>query len=314
MKKKKKLSIVFPVYENELNLPFLLDEIVEFEKKIDSYDLELIFIDDGSKDNSFREMKKLKQILKVNIKLIQFTQNFGQAAALQCGWTVASGDFIGNISSDQQDPLLIFKRMLNYLEDDYDIVIAARKKREDGIISDFLSNFFFYFINKFVIKDYPIMGSDLMLFTKEVKDYILKRDERGNSEVSILIRSGFKYNIIYYDRIKRKYGKNQTSLFKKITAMIDIIFSNSYIPIRLVSIMGFLLGFFGLLYGVYVIYQKFIDFNSTDNLGWASTISILSIFSGFILISLGIIGEYFWRIFENIKKPNIYSIKERTFD
>ena len=105
-------------------------------------------------------------------------------------------------------------------------------------------------------------------------------------------------------------GLNQTSFFRKITAIIDIIFSNSYLPIRFVSVVGLLLGTFGVLYGFNVIYQKFLDINSTVNLGWASTISIISIFSGVILISLGIIGEYFWRILENIKKPEWYTINK----
>ncbi|MBI87155.1 MAG: hypothetical protein CMG63_03645 [Candidatus Marinimicrobia bacterium] len=307
---KKTLSIIFPVFENGQNLPHLYEEIVEFKKSLNNIDLELIFIDDGSTDNSFEEMEKIKKNFIGKTRLIQFTKNFGQASALNCGWKIAKGDYIGNISSDQQDPLSIFNKMLEHLIKDNSIVIAARKKRNDGLTSDFISKFFFSIVNRYVIKEYPPMGSDLMLFTKEVRDYLILRDERGNNEVALLLRSGYKYRFVYYERHKRKYGKNKTSFFRKITALIDIVFSNSYIPIRIVSIVGFFLGFFGISYGIFVIYKKFLEINSSVNLGWASTISIISIFSGFILISLGIIGEYFWRILENIKKPEWYTINK----
>tara|TARA_B100000900_G_scaffold402112_1_gene407609 strand:- start:2342 stop:3286 length:945 start_codon:yes stop_codon:yes gene_type:complete len=307
---KKMLSIIFPVYQNGENLSYLYKEIIKFKKELTDIDLELIFIDDGSSDNSFEEMKKIRDKSGENTILVQFTRNFGQASALNCGWKIANGDYIGNISSDQQDPLIIFNRMLEHINSDTSIVIAAREKRNDGLISDFLSKIFFSFINKHIFNEYPPMGSDLMLFTKEVRDYLILKDERGNNEVALLLRSGFKYEIIFYERTKRKRGKNQTTFFRKITALIDIVFSNSYIPIRIVSILGFFLGFFGILYGIHVIYQKVSDLESTVNLGWASTISIISIFSGFILISLGIIGEYFWRIMENIKKPERYTINK----
>ena len=311
MKKDKKvLSIVFPVFENEKNLPHLYNEIIDFKKQFNKCTLQLIFIDDGSKDNSFLQLQKLKEKLEIETVLIQFTRNFGQASALQCGWRIASGDYIGNISSDQQDPLIIFKKMIEMIDNEYKIVLAARNNRNDGFMADNLSKLFYYFIKKYILKEYPVMGSDLMLFTKEVRDYIIRRDERGNSEVSILIKSGFKHKVVYYNRKKRLNGLNQTSFFRKITAIIDIIFSNSYLPIRFVSVVGLLLGTFGVLYGFNVIYQKFLDINSTVNLGWASTISIISIFSGVILISLGIIGEYFWRILENIKKPEWYTINK----
>ena len=307
---RKTLSIIFPVYQNGQNLPYLYEEIVKFKKELNNIDLELIFIDDGSTDNSFEEMEKIRKNIKGNTKLIQFTRNFGQASALNCGWKVAKGDYIGNISSDQQDPLSIFNKMLEQLTNDISIVIAARMKRNDGLASDFISKNFFSIVNKYVVKEYPPMGSDLMLFTKEVRDYLILRDERGNNEVALLLRSGFKYRFVYYERHKRKHGKNKTSFFRKITALIDIVFSNSYIPIRIVSILGIFLGCFGISYGIFVIYKKFLEINSSVNLGWASTISIISIFSGFILISLGIIGEYFWRILENIKKPEWYTINK----
>lgn len=311
MKKNKKvLSIVFPVFENEKNLPHLYSEIIDFKKQFNKCTLQLIFIDDGSKDNSFLELQRLKKKLEIETILIQFTRNFGQASALQCGWRIASGDYIGNISSDQQDPLIIFKKMVQEINDDYKIVLGARKKRSDGFISDSLSKLVFYFINRYVLKEYPSMGSDLMLFTKEVRDYIIERDERGNGEVPILIKSGFKHKVVFYTRKKRIHGQNQTSFLRKFTAIIDIVFSNSYMPIRYVSLLGLALGTFGIFYGLFVIYQKFLDIDSTVNLGWASTISIISIFSGFILISLGIIGEYFWRILENIKKPQWYTINK----
>ena len=121
---KKKLSIIFPVYQNSKNLPLLLDEIKVFSKSIDEYELEFIFVDDGSTDNSFKQLLEIKKKLGHAIKLIKLSENFGQFPAVICGWNHATGDLIGNISSDQQDPLITFKKMLKLIDHDTKIVFA----------------------------------------------------------------------------------------------------------------------------------------------------------------------------------------------
>lgn len=311
---KKILSVVFPVYQNEKNLPHLLIEINDFIDRLIDYDCEFIFVDDGSTDNSFEQLKILKEKLSAKTKLIQFTKNFGQLSALQCGWKFASGDYIGIISSDQQDPLLIFKKMLKLMDSNTEIVLATRSTRNDGFLINFFSNFYYFFVKKFIISDYPRGGCDVYLFSKNVKEYLLNRDERGNHVVASLINSGFHFKTIPYKRKKRKHGKNQTKIFRRITIFIDVVVTNSYIPIRLISFFGLLLGLFGITFGIIVIIIRLNDLSNTANMGWASIIALLSILSGMILFSLGVIGEYFWRIMENIKKPAKYAVKNKILD
>ncbi|MFL3005356.1 MAG: glycosyltransferase [Candidatus Neomarinimicrobiota bacterium] len=312
--KKKILSVVFPVYQNAKNLPHLLIEINDFINNLIDYDCEFIFVDDGSTDSSFKEMKILKEKLKARTKLIQLTKNFGQLSALQCGWKFASGDFIGVISSDQQDPLLIFKKMLKLMDSNTEIVLATRSTRNDGLLINLFSNFYYIFVKKFIISDYPRGGCDVYLFSKSVKEHLLNRDERGNHVVASLINSGFYFKTIPYDRKKRKHGKNQTKILKRITIFIDVVVTNSYLPIRLISFFGLLLGISGIIFGIIVIIIRLNDLSNTANMGWASIIALLSILSGMILFSLGVIGEYFWRMMENIKKPMTYAVKKKLLD
>ena len=143
---------------------------------------------------------------------------------------------------------------------------------------------------------------------------MLAKDERGNHIVANLINSGFHYKKVSYERKKRKYGKNQTRFFKRITLLIDVIVSNSYLPIRFISTTGLIIGIFGIGFGTFIIIQRLIHIPSTEHIGWASIISLLSIFSGLILFSLGIIGEYFWRVMENFKKVPHFSIKKQYLD
>lgn len=310
----KKLSIIFPVYQNYENLPDLLDEIKDFLIRVDEYELELIFVDDGSTDNSFNQLLKIKKNLGSKVKLIKLNENFGQFPAVICGWDHATGDLIGNISSDQQDPLITFKKMLELIDQNTKIVLAYRDRRDDGFLINQISKIFYYFISTFVISKYPKTGCDLTLFTSEVKDYLRTKDERGNQALPMLMRSGFNYKTLYYRRRKRTKGKNQTKFFKRITLLIDVVVSNSYFPVRMISFSGLCLGFAGIIFGLYIIIDRLNNIASDLFMGYASIISIISILSGAILLSLGITGEYFWRLMENIKKPNIYSIEKRIID
>ncbi len=308
------LSIVFPVYQNEKNLPHLLDEIILFISEIKGYRLEFIFVDDGSTDDSFNEMKAIKNNLGSKVKLIQLNKNYGQLSALRCGWKFASGDFIGVISSDQQDPIIVFKKMITLLDENTEIVLATRSNRDDGLILNLFSRINYFLIKKFIIKNYPSGGCDVYLFSNNVKKHLLNKDERGNHGVASLINSGYDFKMVSYERMKRKHGKNQTKFFKRITILIDTIVSNSYLPLRLISFIGLLLGIFGIFFGLFVIIIRLKDLSNTAYMGWASIISLLSVFSGMILFSLGIIGEYFWRMMENIKKPMTYAIKQKKID
>ena len=311
---RKLFSIVFPVYQNGKNLPHLAKEIADFINSFNKYDLEFVFVDDGSTDDSFKQMQNIKDNFGSQVKLIQLSKNFGQGSAMRCGWEYASGDYIGNISSDQQDPLILFKKMLKLVDINTEIVLATRSDRNDGVIINFCSSIFYFFVKKFIIPDFPFGGCDVYLFSKNVKNYLLLKDERGNHNAASLINSGFHYEKISYTRKKRKHGKNQTKILKRITVLIDIIVSNSHLPIRFISSTGLIIGIFGIGFGIFIIIQRLINLSSTEHMGWASTISLLSIFSGLILFSLGIIGEYFWRIMENFKKDPLFSVKKRTID
>lgn len=305
------VSIIFPVYFNEPNLPYLAKEIDNFTKEVSFFSFEFIFVDDGSPDQSYIEMQKLLEIIKAKVTLVQLTRNFGQGAAVRAGFEIASGDVIGTISSDQQDPLIVFKGMLKSWENGCKVVLAARNNRSDGFLLDKLSIIFFKFISKNIIPGFPEMGCDVFLIDKEVKENLIKKDERGNHIVAILLALGYKSEIILYERKPRRRGKNQTKIIKRVLALYDTILSNSFLPIRAVTVIGVLWGLAGVIYGISIITYRFLNpLEVMDSQGWASIVTMISVFSGITLFSLGIIGEYLWRILENVKKTKWYTTKK----
>ncbi len=305
------ISIIFPVYFNEPNLPHLAKEIDELISIVDNYSFEFIFVDDGSRDKSFEQMQKLLDRIEAKVTIMQLTRNFGQGAAVRAGFEIASGDIVGTISSDQQDPLIVFKEMLLAWEKGCKVILAARNNRSDGFILDKLSINFFKFISKKIIPGFPEMGCDVFLIDKEVKEELLTKDERGNHIVAILLALGYKSETIFYKREPRKHGKNQTKIFKRILALYDTILSNSFLPIRAVTVIGVFWGGAGILYGLSIIIYRILNpLKDMDSQGWASIITMISVFSGITLFSLGIIGEYLWRILENIKKTKWYTAKK----
>lgn len=281
-----------------------------FQQLADNYDYEIIFIDDGSKDNSYNELLSIKKI-DDKIKLIRFSRNFGQVAAINAGFENATGDAVVNISADLQDPAFLILDMVREWEGGKKIIACARGTREDGLISKITSKLFYRIIRTAEPK-MPAGGFDYFLLDREVYKYIANSNQHNTFLQGDILWFGFDPHFIEYKRIKRPVGKSRWSLWKKIKYFIDGVVYTSYLPIRLMSSIGVLISFLGLLYALIVFVVWLM--NRTPFSGYAPIIMTLLFVSGIIMTMLGIVGEYLWRIYDEVRRRPKYIIKEKLTD
>lgn len=310
----KKISIVIPVFNNELNLTNTIEKIVELNNnfKTKNYNFECIFVDDGSEDNSFNMLLDfISKYKKLNIlKVIKLTKNFGQYYAIEAGLSHASGNYVGFISADLQDPISLFLEMSDKLDENTKLVIARREKREDIGVSKYFAQITHYLIRKYINKEFPKGGYDFCLFDRCVAEKVLKTKDR-NSELAILLLSfGFKYKLISYTREKRQLGKSGWTLSKKIKLFIDTFTSNSYVPLRMVSSIGAISAFLSFVY--FLVIFILWSIGNTEVEGWTTLVLLITFYSGLILLSIGIIGEYIWRILDGVKNNERYIIEKKV--
>lgn len=307
MNQKPLFSVVIPVYQNEDNLPDTIPECLSFFKKIaNQYNYELILVNDGSLDRSWELLKMYQLQFPEVLKVIKFTKNFGQRMATLAGVTYARGQIIGVISADLQDPIELFENMLKDWASGKKLVIANRKERSDGIFSDLFSTLYYWAISKYAIKNFPKGGFDFWLMDKVVAKQFVSMAERNGNTMMGIFSLGYDFTLHPYVRKKRLKGKSQYSFWKKIESFYDSLLAYSYAPVRLVTLSGFLASLIGFSYALYLTFLWFINRNQTNPVpGWSSIVVLIIFFSGLILISLGVIGEYIWRIYDELRpKPN----------
>lgn len=303
----KKISVVIPVYNNEGSLEILYKRlkatITEYNR---SYSHELIFINDGSRDNSLKILKEI-QAGDTGVVVINFSRNFGQMAGILAGWKYATGDTVINISADLQDPPEQIALMLREWDQNNEIVISFREARNDDTSSAITSKIA-YKLFKYTLPTLPPGGFDFTLLDRKAMDAINSITEKNRFYQGDILWVGFTIKYIPYIRLKREHGKSGYTFMKRFGNFTTAFLNISYFPIKLMSLLGFLTASVGFLYSLTILYAYFI--HETPFQGWAPIMMVLLIVGGMLMIMLGIIGEYIWRIYDEVKyKPN-YIIKD----
>lgn len=303
-----KISIVIPCYFNEMNIEktfqVLKDKVLDSNKNIE---YEVVFVDDGSKDNTLNELLKIQSTNK-NVKIIKLAKNFGEFRAIIAGMHHATGDACVVISADLQDPPELIPDLVNAWLNGNKVVIAARSDRKETWLKKLLANTYYYFLRKLVIEDYPKYGFDFFLVDNQVKDILTSMNEKNSTIYVQLIWTGFKPFVIEYVRQDRDDGHSMWSYAKRINLFIDTFIVFSYKPIRLISTLGLIMSFVGFLSAIYFIFEK-ITLHVNSN-GWTSLIVVILLLSGVQLIMLGIIGEYLWRNLDESRKRPLFIVDE----
>ncbi len=304
----KKLSIIIPVYNNELSLRPLYEKLSKDVLKKADFKYEIIFIDDGSEDNSYNELLKLREKDK-NIKIIKFTRNFGEYIAVFAGLKYADGDCLSNIAADLQTSSKIIGEMYSWWKKGYKVILGVRKSREEGKIQTFVSNIYWKLVKKYALKTTPEKGYDCFLIDRKIVDIIVNTGEKNSPIPGQILWYGYKVKKIYHIRKKRELGKSQWTLSKKIKMFIDTFIAFSYAPIKIISGVGIIISLAAFIFAIVILFDKF--YNKTPIQGWASLMIVVLGLSGIQLITLAIIGEYLWRNFDESRKRPIYVIEKK---
>jgi len=304
-----KLSIIIPVYYNEQNIPFLFDKLNEEILSNQNYDYELIFVDDGSGDNSYGELLKLKN-KNSKVKLIKLSRNFGSHTAILAGLTNATGDCATVISADLQDPPGIINRMFEKWTEGNKVVLAVREDREESFAQKLFSNTYYKLMRRYALSNMPEGGFDCFLIDKQVVNILKNIQEKNTTIMGLILWAGFKTEKIYYVRKEREIGKSRWTMAKKIKLFIDSFLAFSYVPIRFMSMIGLIVSLVAFLTGGYLIINKLI--NGVDVQGWTSLMVVFLFVAGIQMIMIGIIGEYLWRNMDESRKRPVFIIEEKV--
>jgi polyisoprenyl-phosphate glycosyltransferase len=300
----KKLSIVIPVYFNAESLPVLFERLRDIERQVTSINmvLELIFVDDGSGDTSLAELLRIKNV-RPETKVIKLTRNFGAVHASKCGLQFVTGDCFMILSADLQDPPELVMQMVEKWRVGSQLPLCERISREDPLISKIYASLFYWLLHRLVISDYPDGGYDMALMDKSLLPHILHSSKNLYTPL-LAYWLGHRPEVIHYHRLKREHGKSRWTFKKKFKAFLDVMLGFSVTPIRLISAFGVIVAAISFAYGVSVVVNAFLG--NVPVAGFASLAALITFLLGLVIIMLGIIGEYLWRVFDEVnKRPEV---------
>jgi len=305
--KKQLISIVVPIYNESEVIEAFYNRLTKVISKINNYNHEVIFIDDGSKDDSYRKLVELANS-NSNIEIIKFSRNFGHQTAITAGMDHALGDAVVIIDADLQDPPEVIWDFLKKWEDGYDVVYGVRKKRDGETKMKLLTATTFYRLLRWIVKiDIPVDAGDFRLMSRRVVNYVQKLRENDRFVRGLVSWVGFKQTGVCYTRDKRYAGETKYPYRKMLKFALDGITSFSTLPLKLATWLGYLASFLAFLYLASVFVQKALGGTVQ---GWATIMVGVLFLGGVQLICLGIIGEYIGRIFNEIKQRPLYVVEE----
>lgn len=309
------VSIIVPVYFNYESLNILFNRIKKnVIEKNPNRTFEIIFIDDGSKDQSLEVLLQLKRACPEYIKIIKFTRNFGQGNAVTAGLTMANGRFSIGLDADLQDPPELMNEIMEaYFTEGFEIAVGIRQERKESLYRRAGSSLWYKILRKLTFPEFPEKGFNYFGISEKVKDMVLK-DVRNGTQFSnvLIVWTGFPIKNIPYTRQSREHGKSRFGLSMKIESMFDNLVSFSFFPIRMMTVLGFIISFLGFAYAALIFFSKILG-NPFPYKGWVPMMILILVLSGFQIIMIGIVGEYLWRTLDVARKRSIYVI-EKIFE
>ena len=306
----KLLSVVVPCYNEEENVPYFYEELLKQEDKLKERDieLELIYIDDGSRDGTVAEVKRLRE-KDERVHLVSFSRNFGKEAAIFAGLSKAKGDFAVMMDADLQDPPSLLPEMFDYIEEGYDSVATRRvtRKGEPPIRSFFARRF--YALMKHISKTEIVDGArDYRLMTRQVVDAILSMKEYNRFTKGIFGWVGYRTKWLEYENIERVKGETKWNFWKLLLYSLDGILAFSTMPLAIASVLGIVFCLLAFLLIVFIVVRTLLFGDPVG--GWPSLVCIISLVSGVQLFCLGIVGQYMSKMYMEVKNRPIYLVKE----
>jgi glycosyltransferase involved in cell wall biosynthesis len=306
-----KLSVVVSVFNEEEAVPYFYKEATKAIENIGNVEYEIIFVDDGSTDNTLEIVKELRR-RDESVKYISFSRNFGKESAMFAGLEKATGDYVSVMDVDLQDPPSMLKEMLETLRSgEYDCVATRRATRKnEPKIRSLFAKAFYKIINNISKTEMVDGARDFRLMTRQMTDEILRMKEYNRYSKGIFSWVGFRVKWLSYDNVERVAGKTKWSFWKLFKYAIDGIIGFSTAPLRYATLIGLFFCVVAFVFIAIIITKTLLYGESVQ--GYPSTICIILFVSGVQLLSIGIIGEYISKIYLEVKKRPIYIVKDQS--
>lgn len=293
------ITIIFPVYNEQDNLKELYKRVCDVSSQVRGHECEFLFVDDCSTDATPRILKELHEQDK-RVKTVRFARNCGSHAALSAGLSEAKGDCAIVLAADLQDPPEIIPELISEWEKGFKTVWGVRVKREgESAATRFSSRLYYALMNKLTSVKVPPAGADVFLADRVVINALKQIPEKHTSIFMALAWLGFRQTGIGYVKQARFKGASKWTLRKKIKLTVDSLLSFSDIPIRYMSMLGFLTALLGFVYA-FKVFLNYTDGSPVQ--GWSSLMVVLLVIGGVQMIMLGLLGEYLWRTFDESRR------------
>lgn len=301
------LSVVVPVYDEEGCLTALHDRLSRtLGRLVPQY--EILFVNDGSRDGSLRVMRELRDA-DPRVGFVSFTRNFGHEAALTCGLLSAKGEAVVIIDADLQDPPEVIADLVERWREGYDIVYAQRSSRAgERFVTKFTSHLFYRVYSRLAKIEMPVDTGDFRLMDRTVVDAFAALEEKNRYVRGMISWTGYRQTGVRYDREERHWGATKYRFFSRLSLAFDAICAISTLPLRLITLVGFLCTVLSVFVVTSVVFQKL--FFGLPLRGYALLATGLYFFGGVQLFFLGIIGEYVGRIYRETQKRPLYIVGE----
>ena len=308
-------SVILLAFHSGDKLNCAYDKLVEIFRK-ENIQFELIIVNDGSKDSDLtREISKNLEVANKNVRYYELSRNYTSHYAAFAGLSKCSGEIAALIPDDEQQPYETLVRAFRLWEGGEKVIFPVRSNRNDPKLSKFFSGMFYKFMSKTTDFEYPKYGLDTWVVDREIIDILNNRiSPRNTTTITEILFLGYDPKIIFYERLKSINSRSRWTFKKKFKLASDWFFTTTRFPIKMVSVLGvlsFLLSIAMIVFYVYIkVFGNDSFWKSNQVPGWVSLVVIISFFSGLILLSLAMVAEYIWRIFEEVKGRPGYIIKK----
>ena len=303
-----KVSVVVPVYFNAATLPQLADRLRRIGATAD-YDLEPIFVDDGSGDASWDAIQGITRDWPA-ARGIRLTRNFGSQMAILAGLSDATGDAVAVLSADLQEPPELLPDMVAAWRRGAAAALAVRRSRPEGWATRTAARLYYRTLRRLAFESMPADGFDCFLIDRAAVAFLVDNREVHTSLPGLLLWSGFPTALVPYDRVARAEGQSRWTLAKKAKYFLDSVIAFSYAPLRWMSLAGVVLAVLSFAYAAFLVFFKLVHGQPIQ--GWTTTMVVLAFLSGVQLMSLGILGEYLWRTLDAARARKGFLVRERT--
>jgi len=303
------ISVVFPTYNEQDNLPILYRCLVEATSPMSDHDFEFIFVDDCSTDETPFVLNRLREEDN-RVNLIRLARNAGSYAAISAGLSMCTGDAAVVLAADLQDPPEVIPRLIEEWKKGHKIVWAVRMERKgESIVTLAFSRAYYFLMNHLSDVKQPPTGADVFLIDR-IAIEAFKESHEKNTSITMLISSlGFSQGFIEYIKEARYAGGSKWTFAKRIKLFLDSLISFSYIPLRFMSLVGLFVTIVGLLYAMFLVVNALLK-NVLE--AWSSLMAAVITLGGLQMLMMGILGEYLWRTYDEVRRRPRYIIEKST--